>query len=595
MRLHRALACAILAALCAAGCRGADTDAPAGPLVQLRFTRTVIDPQSPADPWEKSIGDLNGDGLPDLIVSGRDGPVVWYEAPHWTRHTIAEKSASESGSAAGDIDGDGDVDVVVGTTWYENTGQGQTWIAHQLPDTGAGTHDILIADVNNDGKADIVMRGETASLVFIFLQGATKDEWREVVLDPGVGRNGLDVADIDGDNKLDVVVGGVWMRNPGGGIVTDARAWTSHRFAKDWHDFASVKVIDMDGDGRPDIVMSVSEARGRLSWFKAPADPAAQGWSENIVAADLDHVHRFAVADIDHSGSLAVIASEYEGKGRQIVFRRQAGLWQPTVIGTDSLHNIHAADLDLDGNLDFFGVNAWGVKPVVIYMNAGPKPSNRILIFSKTLGFRHDSIAAGIRAIRLLGQRNGFQADATEDSAAFTPAALGRYRAIVFLSPSGNILNSAERQAFQQFIEGGGGFVGVHNANAQVMEDWAWYDRLLGAHEISELTTQRMKLDVTDNTHPSTRGLPNPWVLVSEAYNYDRNPKSGGARVLVNLDDTQAKGGTMGADHPYSWYRPCDGGRCWYTVGGANSGDYSNADFLAHLLGGIRYAGGFQF
>ncbi|MER3481304.1 MAG: hypothetical protein C4327_12745 [Meiothermus sp.] len=49
----------------------------------------------------------------------------------------------------------------------------------------------------------------------------------------------------------------------------------------------------------------------------------------------------------------------------------------------------------------------------------------------------------------------------------------------------------------------------------------------------------------------------------------------------------------MGADHRFSWYRAYDGGRSWYTVGGANPPDYENASFLQHLLGGIRYAGNF--
>jgi len=557
----------------------------------LSFSRVVVDSASPADPWEKSVGDLNSDGLPDLIVSGSNGPVVWYEAPNWVKHTIANSAASESGSATGDVDGDGDIDVVVGTVWFENTGSGATWTAHALPDSSAGTHDIMVVDVNNDGRQDIVMRGETAATVWVFLQGSTKNTWTEFTLNPGIGRNGLDVADVDGDGRVDIVVGGVWLQNPGGNVATSS--WTVRTFVTGWNDFAAVRVVDMDSDGHPDIVLSVSEDVGKLSWFQAPVNAVSGTWTEHVIDTGLDHVHGFAVVDVDHDGTLDIAASEYGGAGRLIVYLHTGGMWQPNVIGTDKLHNMHAVDIDHDGNLDFFGVYAWGVNPVVLYKNTGPASSKRVLVFSKTLGFRHDSIPAGIAAIQQLGTSNNFAVDATEDSTVFTPSNLGRYRAIVFLSPSGDILSSAQQQAFQQFIENGGGFAGIHNASADVMSSWQWYGKLLGAREVSEIGTQDMQLTITNATHVSTIGLPNPWNTTQEAYNYDVNPKVNGAQVLVNLNDTTVSGGTMGADHPFSWYHEYDGGRGWYTVGGANDPDFVDANFLKHILGGIRYAGGF--
>ena len=555
----------------------------------LSFSRVVVDTGSPPDPWEKSVGDLNGDGQPDLIVSGASGPVVWYEAPNWVKHTIANSANSESGSAAGDIDGDGDIDVVVGTVWYENVNNGQSWVAHTLPAT-AGTHDIVIADVNNDGRNDIVMRGEDASTVWVFLQGSG-GTWTSFTMNPGLGLNGLDVADVNGDNRLDIVVGGVWMQNPGGNVAT--AAWTKRTFTTGWNDFAAVKVVDMNGDGHPDIVLSVSEAAGKLSWFAAPADPTTGSWAEHVIATNLDHVHGFAVADVNHDGALDVAASEYAGAGRLIVYLQQGSGWQANVLGTDSLHNMHALDLDHDGNIDFFGVYAWGNNPVILYKNTGAVAPKKVLVFSKTLGFRHDSIPDGIAAIKQLGASNGFSVDATENSAVFTPANLAQYCAVVFLSPSGENLNSAQSQALQQFIENGGGFAGIHNANADVMATWAWYGKLIGAREVSEIETQPMSLSIVDATHISTQGLPNPWNITSEAYNYDVNPKVNGAKVLINLNDTTVSGGTMGADHPFSWYHYYDSGRSWYTVGGANSPDFQDANFLKHILGGIRYAGGF--
>jgi hypothetical protein len=188
----------------------------------LSFQRVVVDKGSVTDPWMKSIGDLDGDGLPDLIVSGAAGPVVWYQAPTWTRRMIAATASSQSGSAVADLDGDGDLDVVVGKTWYENVNNASSWTPHPLPNGTAGTHDIVIADVNGDGKPDIVMRGEDASIVSVYLQGANATTWTVFNVEPGIGRNGLDVADLNGDGRRDIVVGGVWMENPGGNVATAA-------------------------------------------------------------------------------------------------------------------------------------------------------------------------------------------------------------------------------------------------------------------------------------------------------------------------------------------------------------------------------------
>lgn len=558
----------------------------------LSFSRVVVDSASPSDPWEKTVGDLNGDGITDLVVGAANGPIVWYQSPTWTKRTIANSGGSESGSATGDIDGDGDVDVVVGMVWYENVNNGQSWVAHTLPGGSAGTHDIVVADVNNDGRNDIVMRGETAATVWLFLQGSG-GTWTVLTLNPGVGLNGLDVADVNGDKALDIVVGGVWIQNPGG-AATNAASWTKRTFTSGWDSYAAVKVVDMNGDGHPDIVLSVSENVGKLSWFEAPADAtSSSSWTEHAIGTGLDHVHGFVVADVDHDGVLDVAASEYAGQGRLIVYLQRGSGWQANTIGTDSLHNMHALDFNHDGNVDFFGVYGWGVNPVIVYQNTSPPPPKRVLVYSLTLGFRHDSIPTAIAAIQQMGASNGFQVDATEDPTKFTPANLSRYRAIVFLSPSGDILNAAQRQAFQQFVENGGGFVGIHNANALVLDDWQWYGKLVGARYVSEISTQPLRLRILDASHISTSGLPDPWNVTMEAYNWDVNPKVNGAHVLINLDESSVSGGTMGSDHPFSWYHPFDGGPSWYTVGGAEIDDWQDANFLRHVLGGIRYGGGF--
>jgi cytochrome c len=219
-------------------------------------------------------------------------------------------------------------------------------------------------------------------------------------------------------------------------------------------------------------------------------------------------------------------------------------------------------------------------------------PADRILIYSETLGFRHaEGIDAGIAALKSMGGRLGFAADLSEKGSDFTDANLARYRAVVFLSPSGEVFDAAQKAAFRKFIGDGKGFVGIHNATAYVLEGWGWYDSLICARYESEIHAESFRLTVVDKDHPSTSGLPQHWTLPdADAYNFTPNPKALGATVLLNLDETGLEEGTMGADHPFSWYHAYAGGRAWYTVGGSSAEAFSDSLFLTHLAGGIKYA-----
>jgi type 1 glutamine amidotransferase len=214
----------------------------------------------------------------------------------------------------------------------------------------------------------------------------------------------------------------------------------------------------------------------------------------------------------------------------------------------------------------------------------------RILVFSETAGFRHDSIPAGIQAVTSLGAGNGFAVDATEDPRAFTDANLAVYRAVVFLSTTGNILDDAQRAAFQRYIEAGNGYVGVHSAS-DTGYDWPWYGGLVGAYFDDHPDIQPAVLHVEDHTHPSTLDLPSSWSRTDEWYDFRTNPRDApGIHVLITLDESSYSGGQMGADHPWSWYHAYDGGRAWYTAGGHTIESFSEDLFLQHLLGGIQYA-----
>src|SRR5262245_28670691 len=217
--------------------------------------------------------------------------------------------------------------------------------------------------------------------------------------------------------------------------------------------------------------------------------------------------------------------------------------------------------------------------------------SYKVLVFSATAGFRHDSITNGIAAIQALGSTNGFTVDATENATAFSDANLAQYKAVIFLSTTGDVLtNSAQETALQNFVRAGGGWVGIHSA-ADTEYSWSWYGGLLGAYFASHPAIQSATVKVIDPVDPSTSMLPRRWVRTDEWYNFQTNPR-GSVHVLATLDESTYSGGANGYDHPIAWSHDYDGGRAWYTAGGHTPESYSEPLFLAHLLGGIKYAAG---
>lgn len=210
-----------------------------------------------------------------------------------------------------------------------------------------------------------------------------------------------------------------------------------------------------------------------------------------------------------------------------------------------------------------------------------------LLVFYKTSGFYHTSIPAGIRAIQQLGQSNNFRVDTTNNAARFQLDSLRKYKAVIFLSTTQDVLNPAQQQAFEQYIRLGRGFVGVHAATDTEYE-WPWYNGLVGAYFNGHPKVQQATVRVTDSNHPATSFLPTQWVRTDEWYNF-RNLATD-LRVLATLDETTYSGGTNGANHPIAWCHSYDGGRAFYTGLGHTDESYQEPLFLRHLLGGITYA-----
>ena len=213
---------------------------------------------------------------------------------------------------------------------------------------------------------------------------------------------------------------------------------------------------------------------------------------------------------------------------------------------------------------------------------------SRVLVFTRTTGYRHPSIPAGVAAVTALGDRHRFAVEHTEDPSAFTDQNLARFAAVVFFSTTGDVLDAAQQAAFERYVRAGGGFAGVHSATDTEYE-WPWYGQLVGAYFKSHPAIQQATVRIQDATHASTRCVPTAWVRTDEWYDFASAPASG-VTILATLDESTYQGGTMGASHPIAWYHRFDGGRAWYTAMGHTEESYSEPAFLDHIAGGILWA-----
>ncbi len=213
----------------------------------------------------------------------------------------------------------------------------------------------------------------------------------------------------------------------------------------------------------------------------------------------------------------------------------------------------------------------------------------KVLVFSKTMGFNHNSIPSGIAAIQALGDAYNFQVDTTKNSNMFREEILKDYAAVIFLSTTGNVLNHEEEAAFERYIQAGGGFAGIHAAS-DTEYDWNWYGRLVGAYfESHPSGVAQADYHIKNRKFIATSHFGDDlWVHTDELYNFKKIYEP--IQVLIEVDEKTYEGGTNGAFHPMAWYHEYDGGRSFYTALGHTDKSFSEQKFLDHILGGIQYA-----
>jgi hypothetical protein len=339
--------------------------------LQAQFAHVIIDSLAPREPHCKAIGDIDGDGFIDVLAASSTDyteGLFWYCYPAWEKHNIHPGSFTTD-MQVGDIDGDGDLDVIIpkgkwkggSVWWYENprpSGDPSRgpWKEHFVGNAGA--HDVEVADLDGDGKLDVVVREDTST---VFFQNSP-DSWSKVGLCVRP-TEGTSLGDIDGDGDPDIAINGLWLENPLPSGNPRTAPWVEHTYAAHAPVQSGVHIADINNDGRADILLAPSEsAHGRLAWYEA-LDSKTGSWTEHVIDADISYDHTFKTGDMDKDGTLDIITAEMHQSPAphrvSIYFNvRGNGLeWSKQIVATTGSHNIRVGDIGDDDDLDIVGAN----------------------------------------------------------------------------------------------------------------------------------------------------------------------------------------------------------------------------------------------
>ena len=222
--------------------------------------------------------------------------------------------------------------------------------------------------------------------------------------------------------------------------------------------------------------------------------------------------------------------------------------------------------------------------------------NKRVLIYTKNgEGFVHKNIPSSIKALEEICALEKIKTDASEDPAVFTDKNLKKYDAIIFSNTNNDVFDTEEqKKVFQKYIRNGGGYVGIHSANA-VERKWPWYWALVGGKFIRHAPHQKFDVIVTNKNHPSTEFLGEKWTVNDECYySNNLNPE---INILLSADMTTIEdekkseypSDIFGNYFPLCWSHEFEGGRQWYTALGHDAETYDDPIFRKHLRGGILW------
>ncbi len=218
-------------------------------------------------------------------------------------------------------------------------------------------------------------------------------------------------------------------------------------------------------------------------------------------------------------------------------------------------------------------------------IGVGPGPS--VQVFSKTAGYRHACIEAGVQAIQRAGVGR-WRVSATEDADELMRR-LGSSDVVVFLNTTQDVLDDTQQVAFERWLRGGGGWVGLHAA-ADTEYDWPFYGDLLGgAWFASHPAVQPAVIRLEDGSHPTVAHAADPWPRTDEWYDFVASPRSV-VHVVASLDEATYEGGQMGVDHPIIWTPPVGSGAAIYSGLGHTNESWSEPAYVEHVAQAIDWA-----
>lgn len=212
-----------------------------------------------------------------------------------------------------------------------------------------------------------------------------------------------------------------------------------------------------------------------------------------------------------------------------------------------------------------------------------------VLVFSKTAGFRHNSISSGLKMMSDLAQERKWILTATENGDLFTPETLKTFDVVVFLNPTMEVLNDLQQKNFEEFMSTGKGFVGIHAA-ADCEYEWPWYGKLNGAFFKTHPPAQTGTVIFEDTDHPAMvpfKGM-KTYRTFDEWYSFKENPRSV-VHVLARLDETSLDEATLKDekwkmnDHPLIWSQEIGTTRSFYTVFGHTPEAFQDPKVKEHI------------
>ncbi len=205
-----------------------------------------------------------------------------------------------------------------------------------------------------------------------------------------------------------------------------------------------------------------------------------------------------------------------------------------------------------------------------------PGTMPKVLVFFKTEGFRHASISDGQNLFDSLADVNNWSISLSDQAVLFHPDSLRKFNLIIFLNTTGDILDSVQQVAMENWYRSGGRFMGIHSATDTEYQ-WPFYNQMVGAYFDGHPPQQEATL-ISGAAHPSNVHLPERWTIFDEWYNF--RDLSASKTDLLFVDESSYTGGTMGANHPMAWTLAIDNGRTWYTGIGHAPDTYRNKDYV---------------